>query len=312
MICGSGLGSSLLKLPAYEDARAAGHEVDVLTSPPKAELLAHAPVLSGCFSDPEEVPWTSYDRIVPFGVPPLERLRGDPRFHADPCSPERLKADYDRVSHVRFWRARLGSALPWPPAPTAARMRVDPSEAGLAWARARLPADRKVVTVSLSALTKLKRYPAWGEALAALGAALPEAQFVLVGQESPTFALREGTLDLTRRTSLSELVAIVASSSLVIGTDGLVTNLSVACGRPTLALFTVIQPEFVLDPELELRAPVQTLIHPGCPLQPCYPQLGDYRSARCPLDPELAPNQPPRCVGFEPEAIVSAARRLLS
>jgi glycosyl transferase family 9 (putative heptosyltransferase) len=309
VICGSGLGSSLLKLPAYEDARAAGHEVDVLTSPAKAELLVHAPVLSRCFADPEQVPWASYDRIVPFGVPPLERLRGDPRLHADPCSPERLKADYDQVSHVRFWRARLGSALPWPSAPGPARMVVEPSEPGLAWARAQLPAGQATLLVSLSALTKLKRYTRWPEVVRALREALPGARVVLVGQEAPAPEL-SGATDLTRQTSLEQLVALVAQSSVVVGTDGLVTNLAVACGRPTVALFTVIRPDFVVDSELELRAPVETLVHPGCPLQPCYARLGNYRTAGCPQDPTLAPDQPPQCAGFEPEAVAAAAARL--
>jgi len=312
VICGSGLGSSLLKLPAYVDARAAGHSVHVLTSPPKAELLAHAAVVERCFGEPDSLSFEDYDRLIPFGVSVPELLREDSRLRVDPRAETQLKADYDQVSHVRFWRDLLASALGWARPRTPAEMSLAPSKAGLGWAEAKLPKGRPLITLSLSALTNLKRYTRWGEVVSALQVLLPHVQLVLVGQEAPPPEISGRCLDLTKRTTLEQLTAVVALSAVVVGTDGLVTNLAVACGRPTLALFTVIQPEFVIDPALELRAPVQSLVQPGCPLQPCYPRLGNYRSASCPLDPNLGPDAPPRCAEFDAERIAAAVVQMSS
>lgn len=309
-ICGSGLGSSLLKLPALADARAAGHEVSVLSSPPRAELLACAPVVGRSFGDPGQVPWDAYEALIPFGVTVPAALRADPRLRAGPRPAARLKADYDLVPHVSFWRGLMASALGAPSPTTPASMSVTPSAAGLAWARARLPCDRPVVALSLSALTNLKRYQRWSEVARGLRRALPEARIVLVGQEAPGPEFPDDLLDLTRGTTLELLVAVVASCAVVAGTDGLVTNLAVACGRPTVALFTVIRPDFVIDPGLALSAPARGLTHPGCPLQPCYARLGDYRTAACPLDPALGPTAPPRCADFDPDAVVAAIAAL--
>lgn len=309
--CGSGLGSSLLKLPSFADARAAGHSVDVLTSPPKVELLAHAPAVGRCFGSPDEVAWGAYDRLVPFGVPGPALLREDPRLHADPRSDARLKADYDQVSHVRFWRCQMADALGGPPPQTPALMSVAPSAAGLAWARARLPQGRTLVTLSLSALTNLKRYLSWADVARGLESLLPDACLALVGQEPPGAGFPASVLDLTQGTTLEQLVAVVASSDVVVGTDGLITNLGVACGRPTVVLFTVIRPEFVVDRDLELGASVRSLVHSGCPLQPCYELLGDYRAAPCPLDPALGPIAAPRCAGFDPAEVVTAVAALV-
>ena len=313
--CGSGLGSSLLKLPAFEDARAAGHTVDLLTSPPKAELLANASAVGRRYGDPSEVPWHAYDCLVPFGVSVPASLRAHPRLRADSRSPARLKADYEQVSHVSFWRGLMANALAAPPTPATAPpaiMSISPSEESLAWAEARLPRGQRVVTLSLSALTNLKRYPRWAEVAREVGRLLPDACVALVGLEPPGADFPAGVLDLTRGTSLDQLVAVVASSAVVAGSDGLVTNLGVACGRPTLALFTVIRPAFVIDPDLALGAPVCSLVHPGCPLQPCYPRLGDYRTAACPLDPGLGPIDPPRCAKFDPAEVVAALASLLT
>lgn len=310
--CGSGLGSSLLKLAAYEDARAAGHTLDLLTAAPKAELLASASAVGRRFVDPSEVPWDRYDALIPFGMPVPAALRAHPQLRADPRSAPRLKADYDQVSHVRFWRGLMANALATSPRQAPALMSVAPSAASRAWARARLPKGRRVVALSLSALTNLKRYTRWAEVARGIELAFPEACVTLIGQESSTGDFPAGALDLTRGTSLDQLVGLVASSDVVVGTDGLVTNLGVACGRPTLALFTVIRPEFVIDPELALGAPVRSLVHSGCPLQPCYARLGNYRTAACPADPELGPVAPPRCAGFDPAEVVAAIASLLA
>lgn len=311
-VCGSGLGSSLLKLPAAADVGAAGHEVALLTSASKAELLRGAPALAERFAAPGEVPWERFERVVPLGLSAPDALRAHPGLRADPRPPARLKRDYDRVSHVQFWRALVAAGLGLAPPAGPARMEYRVPDAGRGWARATLPRAGPVVALSLSALTPLKRYLGWAEVAARLRAARPELGLVLVGQEPPAEPFPPGTLDLTRQTSFAQLGGVLAHSAVVAGTDGLVTNLAVASGRPTVALFTVIRPEFVLDPALALGAPARALVHEGYPLQPCYPRLGNYRTAPCPLDPEAAAaGRAPRCTRFSPERVAGEILALL-
>ncbi|RMG18605.1 MAG: hypothetical protein D6731_01630 [Planctomycetota bacterium] len=243
-------------------------------------------------------------------MPIPEAMRELPHLHPDPRTPCELKRDYDKVSHVRFWRELLADALGAPPPTGPARLSLRPSAAALRWARRQLPKGRLVVSLSLSALTNLKRYLRWAEVAQGLARALPNACLLLVGLEAPGPGFPPGARNLTCRTSLEELVALVALSNVVVGTDGLVTNLGIACGRPTVALFTIIRPDFVIDPALELRAPVRSLVHPGCPLQPCYPRLGNYRTAACPFDPDLGPVAAPRCTDFDPARVVAVVTEL--
>ncbi len=309
-ICGSGLGSSLLKLPALEDARQAGYEVDLLTSPAKAALLTGAPALAGRFERPEQVDWDVYERVVPLGLPTPAALADHPGLRADPRSPTRFKADYDLIPHVRFWREVLADLLGVPRPVGPARMRCEVPPEAREWARARLPAG-PLVTLSLSALTHLKRYLGWIEVAEALQASRPELPVVLVGLEPPRREPPPGTIDLTCQTTLPQLAAVVERSAVVAGTDGLATNLAACLGRPAVALFTVIRPDFVFDPDLALRAPVRPLVHEGCPLQPCYPRLGNYRTAACPLEPALPREAPPVCAGFAAARVAAEVLALL-
>jgi hypothetical protein len=305
-LCGSGLGSSLLKLPAAEDALAAGWEVDLLTSATKVELLAGVAVYSRRFAQASDLDPADYDAIVPLGLP--SGCVDLPGVVEDPRPAAALKLDYCAEPHVAFWRSLVGAALGLPATSAPARMLYEVPQGGSLEAPV-LDSGRPWVTLSLSALTHLKRYTRWSEVAASLHAA--GAAVALVGLEPPRSAFPLGSLDLCRATTFAQLAAVLQQSAVVAGTDGLVTNLGVALGRPTVALFTIIRPDFVFDPALELRGPLSALHHPGCPLQPCYPQLGNYRHDGCPADPSLPSDGVPVCAEFSPQRVATAILDLL-
>lgn len=70
VICGSGLGSTLLKLSSIADACAAGWELSWLSDPEKTELLELANQLSARMVPSDAIEWSRYDRVVNFGLKP--------------------------------------------------------------------------------------------------------------------------------------------------------------------------------------------------------------------------------------------------
>lgn len=308
--CGSGLGSSLFKLAAAADAREAGHEIHWLTSPPRDELLGFSPVVQQAYTRPEDALGTSFDAIICLGIPVPEELKTLPETLRDSRPIPDIKAKYDRVAHLRFWRDHLAHALELSPRDTPASIPLLAPEVELDSLLGRVPPSDPV-GFSLSALTNLKRYPRWGEAILNTVRRAPEVTPCLLGQDRPDFQVRDGWIDLTRRTSISDLLTVVSSCKVVAGTDGFITNLALALGIPTVALFTIIRPEFVIDPHQERRGPHRALVHEGCPRQFCYAELGNYRTAICPYQPDLPRGDAPICASFPPEKVARAVHSLL-
>ncbi len=307
-ICGSGLGSSLFKLAAIDDAQRRGFVCDLLTSSAKVALLESSPSIRRVASDPHAVELSAYSQRVCLGLerPPVaEHFRGDLRARAV------VKEQYNKLPHLKYWRGLLARSLGYPPPEEPARFPLPPTAEAVRWWDAQRPPGRYVL-LSVSALSALKLYRRWAEVAARLVAALPDLTVVLVGKGLGGAGPCERVVDLTHRTTLPQLLPIVAAAQLVAGTDGLITNLAMAAGRPTVPLFSIIQPEFVVDPEQALRAPVWPLVQSGCPLQFCYPQLKNYRSDPCPADPELPADAAPVCMRFPVSVVVEAIRAGLS
>lgn len=70
VICGSGLGSTLLKLSAIADARAAGWEISWLSDADRQPLLQMADQLRASHVSSDPIDWSGYDRVVNFGLIP--------------------------------------------------------------------------------------------------------------------------------------------------------------------------------------------------------------------------------------------------
>lgn len=300
-ICGAGLGSSLFKLAALEDARARGFVCDLLTSPEKVELLASSPVIRQLSSDPATLDLNGYDQRVCLGLeaPPVAcDFVGDLRPRAE------VKQAYNLRPHTAYWRDLLARSLGYPPPQEPARVLLPSSaEARESWRR---QCPRPYAVLSVSALSSLKLYRRWHEVALQLRTARPDLHVVLVGQGNVGPLRADGVLDLTYKTPLSQLPAILGQARVVAGTDGLISNLGIALGRPTVALFSIIRPDFVIDPGLAEHTRVLPLVHGGCPLQFCYPRLTNYRHDPCPAEPELSPERSPLCMRFGVPTVVAA------
>lgn len=304
-IVGSGLGSSLFKLAACADLHDQGYTVDLASSPPKVELLRHASVFRECRASNELVSDTPYSHILCLGIPKPNGLDGS-KLRGDFRSPPTVKQAYNEVGHIRYWRDYCRCHMGYAPPTSPARFPLDLATLGTA-----LTSDlpELFVTLSLSAITHLKRYPHWHGVVDRL--AQQHIPVVLVGMEKPRWQMPAGIYDLTRKTSISELLEVVNRSAVVAGTDGLVTNIAMVLGRPTVNLFTIIAPEFVIDDAQATRGPVVPLVHSDCPIQPCYAKMPNYRGVACPAMPDDLAFEPPMCTNFDPDRVVVAILGLL-
>lgn len=218
-----------------------------------------------------------------------------------------MKQRYGQLPHISFWRSTLAEALQYPLPTGPSSLSLSIPQAARDWAASVL-GDSKFIAISLSALTPLKRFLDWAGVVESLKASCPAYRLLLIGMQSPDQALSKipGILDWTRRTSLTELAALIEAAAVVVGTDGLVTNLASVLSRPTVALFSIIQPDSVIDSERLSSGQVKALTTGSCPMQFCYPLLGNYRQAACPADPNLAEGLSPICMRFRVGDIVEA------
>lgn len=218
-----------------------------------------------------------------------------------------MKKRYDRLPHISFWRSTLAEALQYPVPTGPSALSLSIPKAARDWA-AEVLGESRSIAISLSALTPLKRYLEWTSVIERLRASCPGYHLLLIGMQSPDpeLAKAPGILDWTRRTSLTELAALIDAAAVVVGTDGLVTNLAAVLSRPTVALFSIIRPDYVIDSELLRAGQVKALTTGSCPKQFCYPMLGNYRHAACPADPNLPDGCSPICMKFPVDEVVEA------
>lgn len=297
---GTGIGSTIFKLAAAVDARDHGFVLDLVTAPEKAELLSGTPVFDRITIAP---PAGAYDSAVLLGIsipdPPPNVV---PFTAAD-------RARYRVSPHLAFWREFLARALHYAPPVTAARFPLVVREEERAWAERLLTPDVRWVGLATGAVSALKRYHYWPQVTERL--LRNDLGVVLLAAERTEIRAEGRLLNLTGRTSIRELMAIVSRCDAIVGSDGLITNLALVMGRPAVTLFGIISPEFVVDPDQPSRSPAVHLVQPGCPLQFCYPTLENYRTAPCPLQPELPRDAEVRCMKFPPERVASEVLRLM-
>jgi hypothetical protein len=314
-VCGSGIGSSLFKLAAAADARARGTAVDWRTAPAKAALLEGSPVIERLWTGPDvgdlSGSLSRYDAIVSLGILALE---DDERLARTGRLAPFTRLDRERyraVPHLAFWREFLARALalPAPAAPAEFPLSIAPAEIDAA--RRHLPGAPSVLGIAPQAVSHLKRYFEWPRVIELLHERRPALGIVLLGDAPWPWRERPGAVNLCGRTSVRELMALLACLDAAAASDGLVTNLAMALGRPAVALFGMIAPEAVIDPAQARRSMAVALVEPGCPLMPCYPRLENYRSASCPLEPTLDGDRPVRCMRFAPERVAAAILEVL-
>ena len=111
------------------------------------------------------------------------------------------------------------------------------------------------------------------------------------------------------KSNIQLLKAIISQVNLLVGVDGLATNISMALKKPTISLFTMISPENVID---DLKSEkITSLVSPGCPHQHCYSNLDNYRNSECQYLEENSKEKYPVCLAFKPEIIVEKVMNLL-
>lgn len=155
-------------------------------------------------------------------------------------------------AHARDRLVALADGLDAPPAePPLPQLVVDPEAA--ASARARLAAagvagDASLLVLAPGSAWETKRWPArrFGEAAAALLEDVAEFAVVVGGAADGVLAsaLREAApgredsiLDWTGRTSIPELIALIAAARLVVGNDSAPGHIASATGTPMVSLF---------------------------------------------------------------------------
>lgn len=298
---GTGLGSTLFKLAAAADARDRGFALDLLTTPEKAELLSGTPVFDHITTSS---PGGPYDSAVLLGISIPLALPNVVPFTAQD------RARYKVSPHLAFWRDFLARSLSYEPPQTSAKFPLVIREDECAQAARLLTTDVRWVGMATGTVSQLKRYHHWdqvAEQLLQRGAGV-----VLLSSDRIETPPQARLLNLTGNTSIRQLMAIVSQCAAVVGSDGLITNLALVLGRPTATLFGMISPESVVDPDQPARSPALHLVERGCPLQFCYPTLENYRTAPCPLEPNLPRDAEVRCMKFPPGRIADEVLRLMS
>lgn len=308
-IAGSGIGSSLFKLAAAADAFHAQWNIDLLTSPPKAQLFAHSPVFRNIATDIAAVEFATYQRIVLLGISLPENVVD---AHCSSFT-DVDKQRYKITPHIAFWRSHLAHALnyPLPDSPASFPVVITPDER--AAATQLLDPHYRWIGLCIQAISYLKDYKRWDDVVNLLLTRRRDLAIVLLGNEQcHANSSNARMINLCGKTTIREAMAIITQCAVIAGSDGLITNLGLVLGRPTVTLFSIIAPEHVVDPHQARRSRVINLVDGNCPLQFCYPQLENYRYSACPLDPMTPQDQAVACMRFHPETIYETMITLLA
>lgn len=73
--------------------------------------------------------------------------------------------------------------------------------------------------------------------------ACPETRFVLIGQGEPFPVLADNVIDLRNRTSLTDLIPLIAGARAMVSTDSGPVHIAVLLGIPVVALFGATSPQ---------------------------------------------------------------------
>jgi hypothetical protein len=309
-ICSHGLGASLFKLAAVADAAQDGYQCDWLTSPVKAQLLKGAYGIHTLYTDIKEVDFADYQKVIFLGVPEEQinaHLYGLTEFIPFTTAD---RTNYKTTAHLKFWRQFNACVLGKSEPATPAKVTLQLEEQALNDAEVILHDDCRWVAISTQVISPLKDFENWQLVINQL---IDDGYgIVLLGHEELPGIKHDRVINLTGKTDIQLLKAIIARVDAFAGSDGLATNLSMFLRTPTVVLFTVIDPQHVIDPDQNLRSPVIPLVKKGCPLQFCYPQIHNYRSAGCLYNLQHNSDQPIQCVQFDSVEISKTIKSLLS
>lgn len=306
--CGSGLGSSLLKLPALMDACEHGYEVHLVTSPTKKELLDDASGIKKIFCSFENIVLSSFDFVINLGLNEeevgqnLKTLKNYIPFTQEDFT------EYKRSPHVQFWRCFTGRALNKVPPQQEAEIELCLESEKIIEASKILPRDYKWIAISYQSVSPLKDYREFQQVINQLLILSDNLRIVLLGDKKMPLKEQERVVNLMGKTDIQMLKAIISIVDITIGVDGLITNIAVALQKPAVIMFSMIAPNHVLT---DLSKPwLKTLVSEGCPYQFCYDQLENYRNGGCRYQEENS-GSPPICLNYKSQKIIQKVCQLL-
>lgn len=307
--CGAGLGSSLFKLAPLAEASAMGFEVHLLTSPTKKELLEDAMGIDFIYSKPLTKNYGSFLKVINLGIEDKElpvEIRSLENFHP---FLESDRQNYKTTAHLSFWRNFIAHALRYKVSNKTSVVDICLESEDVLKAVKIMPREFKWIAIPLQTISKLKNYAHWNKVIELLLVSDPQIRIVLLGDRAEDFLPNERILNVMGKSNIQLLKAIISQVNLLVGVDGLATNVSIALKKPTVALFTMISPENVIN---DLKSEkIISLVSQGCPHQFCYSNLINYRSSECQYLEENNQENYPACLGFKPEVIVQKVMSLL-
>ena len=236
-------------------------DVDLLIAPALAPLFASDKRFRGVISSAAKCA-ADYDFIL------LDSLRTGSlrmkaeRFRAVPFATMRGHQAGERFDRAAFADRRLRQLLGLASGP------VEPPrlDLGADQPNAHDPGHFRIA-LALGARLQRKLYAHWPEVMTALvaawPAALPQPEFVLVGQGTSAKAQRDAidhastgaaVTSLIGSGSLRKTAIDIAACDAFLGVDGGLMHVAVGVGTPGLALFTRIDPAYFLRPESGVTA----------------------------------------------------------
>lgn len=307
--CGAGLGSSLFKLAALADVSDAGFEVHLLTSPAKKELLEDAAGIDFIYSKPVSAKYSSFEKIINWGIADdqfPDEIKKLPNFHPFSQDDRTL---YKSTAHLTFWRHFAAAALKLPVPVRKSKIDICIESEDMLKAAKLMPDKFIWIAISYQSVSPLKDYKNWTAVIEALLEADERIRIVLLGDRQENFTGSERVLNMMGGTSIQLLKALISQTDLLLGVDGLSTNIAMSLNIPSVILFTMISPEHVIA---DLKTDKIIALSTGnCPYQFCYSELVNYRSSACRLLAESADIKNPECLNFTPESIVTQVLKLL-
>ena len=299
--CGAGIGSSLFKLAALNDA-SEFNEIHLLTSPKKKDLLEGSGKIASLYCEFENLDFNSYSKVVNLGLSE-DQVSDDLKLLKDykPFTAENHKL-YKKIAHLSFWRKYVGESLGYTAPESQSDVSLKISSDDTNNARSILQLKQNLIAIPIQSISKLKDYPLWPKVVNLLLQANTKINIVLLGDQPETFTEQKRVLNLTGKTDIKTLKAVISNVKILVGVDGLATNIAMALNIPTVILFTMISPRNVID---DLQSDIIThMVTPGCSYQFCYENLTNYRSSGCQYLEENKEFHLPMCLKFSAEEIV--------
>lgn len=308
--CGAGLGSSLFKLAALAEASIRGFEVHLLTSPLKQELLEDAYGIDFIYSKPLMKSYESFHKVINLGLENSqlpEDIKNLKNYHPFETTD---RSKYKSSAHLSFWKKFVANSLNFELSQNSSKIDLCLESEEVLKAVKLMPSGYTWIAIPFQSISILKNYTGWDEVIDLLLKADDKIKILLLGDKAQELPDKSRVVNMMGKSNIQFLKAIISQVSLLIGVDGLATNIAMVQGKPTLALFTMISPENVID---DLKSEkVVSLTAPACPYQFCYENLVNYRSSGCQYLKENSEVDSPLCLNFSAHRIVEEALKLIN